>query len=570
MYVADWYNPVKGHAQYSLRDERRDRHSGRIWRITAKGRKLQTPPRIHGASVAELIRILERPEYRYRYWAKREIRERDPGVVEKTLDSWVAGLNANDPRLDHHRLEAVWTYRSIDKSRPELLRKLLGASNQKARAAAVHQLRYWHGKFPDALKLLGRAANDDNSIVRMEAVIAASYLGTREALDSVMDVFQNPIGGHLAYAAGCALGSSTLARHIDSNKDYDISGLIKKARSVSRFREPKVNARQAQFDTQRDLKLIKISCKPEVMRFTVEQFAVKTGQPVKLVFTNPDATDHNLVIVQPGALSAVGMAANEMARDPKNANSDFIPSSRKALIIEASPMIGPTRESLVHVLRFKAPTKPGVYPYVCTFPGHWVVMNGIMVVARDLADVPGMLAARKPAVVNEWELKDFAGASFKHDEKAVMRGMQAFMKARCDQCHAIAGHGINLGPGLSDVAKRHKGRKLLQQILDPAPEIGEKYASFQFILKSGKILTGVVARETNTVFAVITNLLSPKNITRIKKKDILRKIPAKLSPMPRGLVNTLSREEIIDLVISLEAGGYKLPGHLEHKHHKKK
>ena len=404
----------------------------------------------------------------------------------------------------------------------------------------------------------------------MEAVIAASYLGTREALDSVMDVFQNPIGGHLAYAAGCALGSSTLARHIDSNKDYDISGLIKKARSVSRFREPKVNARQAQFDTQRDLKLIKISCKPEVMRFTVEQFAVKTGQPVKLVFTNPDATDHNLVIVQPGALSAVGMAANEMARDPKNANSDFIPSSRKALIIEASPMIGPTRESLVHVLRFKAPTKPGVYPYVCTFPGHWVVMNGIMVVARDLADVPGMLAARKPAVVNEWELKDFAGASFKHDEKAVMRGMQAFMKARCDQCHAIAGHGINLGPGLSDVAKRHKGRKLLQQIIDPSTEIGEKYASFQFILKSGKILTGVVARETNTVFAVITNLLSPKNITRIKKKDILRKIPAKLSPMPRGLVNTLSREEIIDLVISLEAGGYKLPGHLEHKHHRKK
>ncbi|MEC9349416.1 MAG: PVC-type heme-binding CxxCH protein, partial [Planctomycetota bacterium] len=64
MYVADWYNPVKGHAQYSLRDERRDRHSGRIWRITAKGKKLQDPPKIHGASVAGLVKILERPEYR--------------------------------------------------------------------------------------------------------------------------------------------------------------------------------------------------------------------------------------------------------------------------------------------------------------------------------------------------------------------------------------------------------------------------------------------------------------------------------------------------------------------------
>ena len=80
----------------------------------------------------------------------------------------------------------------------------------------------------------------------------------------------------------------------------------------------------------------------------------------------------------------------------------------------------------------------------------------------------------------------------------------------------------------------------------------------------------MVARENSNVFAVITNLLSPKDVTRIRKRDILRKVPAKLSPMPQGLVNTLSREEIIDLVISLEAGGYKLPGHLKHKHHKEK
>ena len=46
LYVCDWYNPVKGHMQYSLRDERRDRHSGRIWRITAKGKPLQEPPKI--------------------------------------------------------------------------------------------------------------------------------------------------------------------------------------------------------------------------------------------------------------------------------------------------------------------------------------------------------------------------------------------------------------------------------------------------------------------------------------------------------------------------------------------
>ena len=81
MYVCDWYNPIKGHAQYSLRDERRDRHSGRIWRITAKGKPLQDPPKIAGAPIGDLLNVLKRPEYRYRYWAKRELRERKPAVV---------------------------------------------------------------------------------------------------------------------------------------------------------------------------------------------------------------------------------------------------------------------------------------------------------------------------------------------------------------------------------------------------------------------------------------------------------------------------------------------------------
>ena len=74
MYVCDWYNPVKGHAQYSLRDDRRDRSSGRIWRIFPKGAKPAVAPKITGASLRELLDLLKRREYRYRYWAKREIR----------------------------------------------------------------------------------------------------------------------------------------------------------------------------------------------------------------------------------------------------------------------------------------------------------------------------------------------------------------------------------------------------------------------------------------------------------------------------------------------------------------
>jgi len=302
------------------------------------------------------------------------------------------------------------------------------------------------------------------------------------------------------------------------------------------------------------------------MRYTVSQFAVTTGQPVKIVFTNPDATDHNLVIVKPGALEEVGMAANAMARDPKFANSDFIPASKKNLILHHSPMIGPTRKSRVHVMRFRAPSEAGIYPFVCTFPGHWVIMKGEIVVAEDLADVKAMLAAREPTIVKDWKMDDFAELKIDHSEQSVMRGMQAFNKARCGQCHVVAGHGINLGPDLTDVAKRFKGEKLLRQLLEPSHEVNDKYRTHQFVLLNGKVVPGVIVKETRREYHVLTNLLDPKNVTRLRKKDVDEKIPSKLSPMPDGLADILTKAEILDLLGFLEAGGYKLPGHLHGRH----
>ena len=155
-------------------------------------------------------------------------------------------------------------------------------------------------------------------------------------------------------------------------------------------------------------------------------------------------------------------------------------------------MIGPTRKSQVHVLRFEAPEEPGVYPYVCTFPGHWIIMKGNMVVANDLSEVDSMLADLQPAIVKEWKLADFPEITITDDEATAMKGMEAFVKARCNQCHQVAGHGINLGPDLTKVSERFKGRKLLQQILEPSSEINKKYQTHQFVLNSGKTLSARV------------------------------------------------------------------------------
>ncbi len=605
MYVCDWYNPVKGHAQYSLRDERRDRHSGRIWRITAKGKPLQQMPKIDGASAEELLELLKRPEYRIRYLAKRELRDlEDRRGLRGAIDKFVDGLDPADPRFRHHQVEAMWAYRSChfvgrtvpgfiatqpqinpsgagngklqDATRSEkLIRELLSCDEHMARAAAVEQLRYWHQDVPrydDApgvYKLLEAAANDVNGIVRMQAAIACTYLGTCEALDVAIQTLNHPAEKHVAYAIQCSLGSEALKRHWENNPKYNIAQILKRLARSSVLKEPSPTASEAQFDTQQNLKTVRISCMPERMLFTVSHFAVTTGQPVKIVFTNPDATDHNLVIVKPGALEEVGMAANAMARDPKNANSDFIPREKKSLILQASPMIGPTRKTQVHVLRFKAPTEPGIYPFVCTFPGHWIIMKGDIVVANDLADVDSMLAAVRPTIVKDWKLSDFAQVTLKDDEETAMKGMQAFVKARCNQCHVVAGHGINLGPDLTDVAKRFKGSKLLQQILEPSSEINKKYQTHQFQLDNGKSIAGVILQETPAELKVVTNLLNPNAFVRINRKEIEEQVASRVSAMPAGLANVLTESEIRDMLSFLETGGYKLPAHLKHDHEHK-
>ncbi len=560
-YVCDWYNPIKGHAQYSLRDERRDRHSGRIWRVTAKGMPLQEPPKIADASIEELLDLLKRPEYRVRYWAKRELRDRDPQLVKKALDAWVQQISRDDVRFRQHQLEAVWLYRGIDATNLDLLRELLVCEHHLARAAATEQLRFWHSHLNDSVALLQVSANDPSAIVRMQAAIAATYMGTPAALDAMLDVLKHPSGGHLDYAITCALGSESLKQHWENNPTYEkVKTFLGTSKRNSAFEEPSPNASEAQFDLQKTLRVVNIGCVPERMKYTVEQFHVQPSQPVKIVFTNPDATDHNLLILTPGTLEEVGMAANEMARDPANANSDFVPPEKQSLILQAAPMIGPTRRKQVHVLRFAAPEKPGIYPFVCTFPGHWVVMKGNMVVANDAEQAEQLLAEVQPQIVREWQMRDLIDLGTSTDELTLMRGMQAFQKAKCEQCHQLNGHGLNLGPDLSDVTKRYRGDRLLQQIIDPSSEINERYRTFRFLLNSGQVVTGVIQSENESEVRILSNLLTPEIVTTLKKSDIELRSESRLSSMPVGLINVLTKQELSDLLSFLQSN-HALPQH---------
>ncbi|WP_425636515.1 plastocyanin/azurin family copper-binding protein [Algoriphagus yeomjeoni] len=114
---------------------------------------------------------------------------------------------------------------------------------------------------------------------------------------------------------------------------------------------------------------------PEMMKFDLESFKVKAGDKIILEIDNLDGMEHNLLIAKPGTLEKVGAAADAMLRDPKASEKFYVPEIPEVLF--STKMIGPQE---LYTLTFTAPTTPGKYPFACTFPGHWRMMNGIMVV----------------------------------------------------------------------------------------------------------------------------------------------------------------------------------------------
>jgi azurin len=111
----------------------------------------------------------------------------------------------------------------------------------------------------------------------------------------------------------------------------------------------------------------------EEMKYDQKSFEVPAGATVELVLENMDAMQHNLVIGQIGSMEKIGLAADKMITAADGVAKNYIPNLPE--IIAYTPLVDPDGRVK---LRFKAPSTPGDYPYVCTFPGHWRIMNGVM------------------------------------------------------------------------------------------------------------------------------------------------------------------------------------------------
>ncbi len=122
---------------------------------------------------------------------------------------------------------------------------------------------------------------------------------------------------------------------------------------------------------------IELKAVKDIMQYDKKQFSVKAGKRITLVFDNPDGMQHNLLIIQPGTLEIVGKAADDMLRSNEAYDKQYIPAIPE--VLHYTPLVNPGES---FTLEFTAPATPGDYPYVCTFPGHWRGMNGVMKVVE--------------------------------------------------------------------------------------------------------------------------------------------------------------------------------------------
>ena len=126
-----------------------------------------------------------------------------------------------------------------------------------------------------------------------------------------------------------------------------------------------------------------ITLKPSMtnpMMYDANAFTAKAGQKIKITFDNTKFVaplPHNVVLCKPGSKDKVIAASNAMLTDPNGMTKSYVPESTDVLAKMMFVQPGQTG-----TMEFEVPAEPGDYPFICTFVGHAILMNGILKVEK--------------------------------------------------------------------------------------------------------------------------------------------------------------------------------------------
>jgi len=637
IYIADWYNPIIQHGEVDFRDPRRDHSHGRIWRVTANGRKTLDRPKLAGTEVRSLLNSLKSPESYERQQAKRVLKERGADRVRSELDAWTQALDPKDSEYEHHRLEALWMYQGLDVANPRLLESILKSRTPQARAAGLRVVPHWKDVLPSALDWLEAAVADDNAQVRLEAVRALSEFPNLRAAALALraaDRTLNEFSDFALWQASRELAPVWLPEVVAER--FDFEGSVRRLLFAVRAAE---SGSAAPVLVQK-LKEGKVPA--DLHEKLLETVAtLGNGDHLRLVFDlalESGTSSHNAATllttlaeakrkrnVQPsGDLGALKHALGSVDASLRLAVIDCIGiwklesmrTSVASMALDPKLELPPRLAALQAVAELGGDEGRKLLESICTADEDEVIaatalsnlvpldtgraaalavgwLNRSRNVAAQTQVIsaflkqkggPDVLAAalsgqKLPEDAAKIALRAVTGSgrqeaklsealslagNISSQPKALtaeemsalvttvketgnpVQGESVFRRQElnCQKCHAIVGAGGKVGPDLVSIGSSAQIDYLVDSILQPNKAVKEGYHSVVVQTDDGKVVTGIKVRQTDT--DLLLRDVEDREIT-IPLKSIEEQSPG-TSLMPVGLVDKLTRSELIDLV----------------------
>ncbi|MEZ4829962.1 MAG: plastocyanin/azurin family copper-binding protein, partial [Bacteroidia bacterium] len=350
-----------------------------IYRIVYKDAPVYKPITLSKENPRQLVNALKNDNLFWRMTAQRLLVERGDQDVLGDLYKLVKNTATDEIGLNGAAVHALWTIHGLgalsgnnDEANKVVIAALShpGAGVRKA-AAQVLPHTWW------ARTELAKSGliSDPDLHTRLAAFLVMSEMPEAEDVGSALFAatadtvnLNDPWLSNALYIAAHTHADGFLA----AAEGQTVPPLVETFRQNHSGPKTEINA-EGDFSGKK----IFIKTIANQMKYDLKTFNVVAGEMVEISFENTDLLQHNLLILAPGSLEKVGAEADKLAQDPKGMEQGYIPKMKE--VLHASGLADPKE---IIRMRFKAPATPGDYPFVCTFPGHWRMMNGVMKVVQ--------------------------------------------------------------------------------------------------------------------------------------------------------------------------------------------
>jgi putative heme-binding domain-containing protein len=170
------------------------------------------------------------------------------------------------------------------------------------------------------------------------------------------------------------------------------------------------------------------------------------------------------------------------------------------------------------------------------------------------SEVPVELVNRP--FVRDWKFDDLVGSIEQiGNGRDLAAGKAIFAAALCSKCHRMAGQGTAIGPDLTSLARRFGPVDILLSILAPSRVVDEKYRLVTIETTDGRVLKGQLLGDDGQFVTLLPDVLAADKTLRLAKSEIESLTHSIVSPMPDGLLNRFTKDEVLDLLAYLESEG---------------